>query len=84
MAKDGYAVGALNVKTNSTLTAFQVVYMKIKPDKTLDTKNSYTSEWIGEAGPSDKEETVTGNGSGVIGAHVWNFGRVFAIALVLE
>jgi hypothetical protein len=84
MAKEGYAVGALNVKTNSTVTAFQVVYMKIKSDNTLDTKDSYTSEWIGEAGPNDKEGPVTGNGRKVIGAHVWNFGRVFAIALVLD
>jgi len=84
MAKEGYAVGALNVKTNSTVTAFQVVYMKIKSDKTLDTKDTYTSEWIGEAGPNDKEGTVTGNGRKVIGAHVWNWGRVFAVALVLE
>jgi hypothetical protein len=84
MAKEGYAVGAVNVKTNTTVTAFQVVYMKIKPDGTLDTKDSYTSEWIGEAGLGDKEGTVSGNGSKVIGAHVWNFGRVFALALVLE
>jgi hypothetical protein len=84
IAKEGYAVGAVNVKTNTTVTAFQVVYMKLKPDGTLDTKDSYTSEWIGEPGPGDKEGTVSGDGRKVIGAHVWNFGRVYALALVLE
>ncbi|QJX00238.1 hypothetical protein FTUN_7862 [Frigoriglobus tundricola] len=84
MAKEGYAVGAVNLKTNPTVTAFQLVYMKIKPDGTLDTKDSYTGEWIGEPGPNDKEGVVTGNGRKVIGANVWHWGRVFALALVLE
>lgn len=83
MAKTGYAVGAMHVKSNSTVTAIQLVYMKIKPDGTLDTKDSYTSEWIGEPGPDDKEASLSGNGQKVIGAHIRHFGRVFAIALVL-
>jgi hypothetical protein len=78
------STGTVNVKTIGTVTAFQVVYMKIKSDKTLDMKDSYTSDWIGEPGPNDKEATVSGNGRKVVGAHVWYWGLVFAIALVLE
>ncbi|WP_020474186.1 hypothetical protein [Zavarzinella formosa] len=84
MAKPGYAVGAVNVKTNSTVTAIQAVYMKIMPNGTINTKDSYTGEWVGEAGPNDKEETLSGNGRKVIGTHVRHFGRVYALALVLE
>jgi hypothetical protein len=84
MGKAGYAVGAVNVKTNSTVTAIQLVYLKIKPDGSLDTKDNYTSEWIGEPGPDDKEATLSANGQKVIGAHIRHWGRVFAIALVLE
>ncbi|WP_020473654.1 hypothetical protein [Zavarzinella formosa] len=84
MAKPGYAVGAVNVKTNSTVTAIQVVYMKIMPNGTINAKDSYTGDWVGEPGPNDKEETLTGNGRKVIGTHVRHFGRVYALALVLE
>jgi hypothetical protein len=58
--------------------------MKIKPDQTLDTKDSYKSDWIGEPGPDDKEETLSGNEHKIIGVHMWNWGRLFAIALVLD
>ena len=84
VAKPGYAVGAVKVKTNMTVTAVQPVYMKILPGGSLDTKDSYDGEWIGEAGLDDKEETLTGNGKMVIGTHVRHFGRVYAIGLVLE
>ena len=85
MAKDGYAIGAVNLKTNPYVTAFQVVYMKIKPGGGLDTKDSYTSDWIGEPGPDDKEATLTGNGRKIIGTHGrGGFGKVYALALVSE
>jgi hypothetical protein len=84
VAKEGYAVGALRVKTNTTVTAVRPVYMKVRPNGSLDPKDSYEGEWVGEAGPDDKEETLTGNGRKVIGTHVRHFGRVYAIALVLD
>jgi hypothetical protein len=84
VAKPGYAVGALKVRTNTTVTAVRPVYMKILANGSLDTKDSYEGDWVGETGPDDKEETLTGNGRKVIGTHVRHFGRVYAIALVLE
>jgi hypothetical protein len=84
VAKPGYAVGAVKVRTNTTVTALQPVYMKILANGTLDTKDTYDGDWVGEAGPVDKEETLTGNGRKVIGANVRHFGRVYALALVLE
>jgi len=83
-AKPGYAVGGLNVKTKEVVTAVQVIFMKLKPDGTLDPADKYTSNWVGHPEESDKEGTLTGNGRKVIGTFVKNFGAVYAVALVLE
>ena len=48
IAKDGYAVGGVLVRLGSVLDAFQVVFMKVKPDGlTLDPADRYVSEWLG-------------------------------------
>jgi hypothetical protein len=83
-AKPGYAVGALNVKTRKIVTAVQVVFMKQKPDGTLDPADTYTSKWLGHPQAADKEGKVSGEGRKVIGMHLKHFGTVYAVALVLE
>lgn len=83
-AKEGYAVGGLNVKTRKVVTGVQVVFMKLKPNGTLDPADKYTSDWLGEPGEGDKQASLTGKGRKVIGMHIKNFGNVFAIALVLK
>jgi hypothetical protein len=83
-AKPGYAVGALNVKTKKIVTAIQVVFMKQKPDGTLDRADSYTSQWLGHPEAADKEGKVSGEGRKVIGMRLKHFGVVYAVALVLE
>lgn len=83
-AKPGYAVGALHVKTKKVVTAVQVVFMKQKPDGTLDPSDSYASKWLGHPEVGDKEATITGDGRKVIGMHLKHFGIVHAVALVLE
>jgi len=83
-AKAGYAVGGLNVKTRKIITAVQVVFMKQKPDGTLDPDDSYTSKWLGHPDEGEKEGKVSGNGRKVIGMHLKHFGAVYAVALVLE
>ena len=83
-AKPGYAVGALNVKTKKIVTAVQVVFMKQKPDGTMDPADSYTSKWLGHPEEGDKEGKITGEGRKVIGMHLKNFGALFAVALVLD
>ena len=83
-AKSGYAVGALNVKTKKIVTAVQVVFMKQKPDGTLDPADNYTSKWLGHPEEGEKEGKVSGDGRKVIGMHLKHFGVVHAVALVLE
>jgi hypothetical protein len=84
LAKPGYAVGALKVKTKKIVTAVQVVFMKQKPDGSLDPADNYSSKWLGHPDEADKEGTVSGDGRKVIGMHLKHFGAVFAVALVLE
>jgi hypothetical protein len=83
-AKPGYAVGALNVKTKKIVTAVQVVFMKQKPDGTLDPADQYTSKWLGHPEEGDQDGKVSGDGRKVIGMHLKHFGVVHAVALVLE
>ena len=83
-AKPGYAVGALNVKTKKIVTAVQVVFMKQKPDGTMDPTDSYTSKWLGHPEEADKEGKIGGEGRKVIGMHLKHFGAVYAVGLVLD
>ena len=84
LAKAGYAVGGLNLRTNKIVTAVQVVFMKQKPDGSLDPADSYTSKWLGEPGESDEEGQLMSEGRKVIGLNQKNFGALHAVALVLE
>jgi hypothetical protein len=85
MAKDGYVVGGLNVKFRTVVTGVQVVYMKRKPDGSLDPEDTYKSEWLGQPGEADKEYALTGKGKKVIGVHLKSaVGKLQAVALVLE
>ena len=66
IAKDGYAVGGVLVRLGSVLDAFQVVFMKVKPDGlTLDPADRYVSEWLG--GNSGKAIELSTRGRVAIG-----------------
>ncbi len=63
VAKPGYAVGAITVKTGLGVNGFSVTFMKVTEGK-LDPKDSYESEWVGsETGGAAK----IGDGTPVIG-----------------
>ena len=50
LARAGYAVGGLRVRVaGKFVDAAQVVYMKLKPDGSLDPTDSYDSKWLGPA-----------------------------------
>jgi hypothetical protein len=49
IAKPGYAVGSLMVKSGLTVDGFSIKFMKLTDGK-LDPKDSYESEWIGGKG----------------------------------
>lgn len=84
IAKDGYALGGLNVKTKRIVTAVQIVFMKKKADGTLDATDTYTSSWLGHPESADADGTLSGNGRKVIGMFLKTFGAVNAVALVLD
>jgi hypothetical protein len=51
-AKEGYAVGGVVGKAGWWCNGFSLTFMKIKPDGTLDPKDSYESDWAGFNGRS--------------------------------
>jgi hypothetical protein len=83
-AKPGYAVGALNVKTKKIVTAVLVIFMKQKPDGTLDPTDNYSSKWIGYPDKADHEGKLSGDGRKIIGFHLKHFGVLYAVGLVMD
>jgi hypothetical protein len=65
VAKDGYAVGAITVKTGLGIDGFSLTFMKIAGDK-LDPNDSYKSDWIGGMG-GGRQVTQDGGGKPVVG-----------------
>ncbi|HUG71725.1 MAG TPA: hypothetical protein VMM76_28535, partial [Pirellulaceae bacterium] len=47
-AKDGYALGAMQVDADDLVNAVRFAFMRVKADGSLDATDSYGSEWIGE------------------------------------
>ncbi len=83
LAPEGYAVGAMEVHAQRYVNALKVVYMKIKPDGTLDSSDSQASEWIGYPG-SGAPITLGGDGRRVIGLNIRQFGVVDGVALIMQ
>jgi hypothetical protein len=66
-AKDGYAVGAIQVDADQYVNAIRVAFMRLDGDQ-LDTSDSYVSEWIGE--PTGRDlQSINGEGKLVVGVH---------------
>jgi hypothetical protein len=83
LAKDGYAVGGVKVRTKRFVDAFQLVYMRVKPDGRLDAADSYTSDWFGDPGEQEAK-TLAGDGTPVIGIICRQGGILNGLALVLR
>ena len=82
LAKEGYAVGGLKVDGKDLVCAVKVVFLRVRPDGTLDRTDSYSSEWLGKpAGQAIK--TVGGTGSKVVGVHGRRGAVLDAVGLVL-
>ncbi len=82
VARKGYAVGALEVKTNPYVAAVRVVFMRLGDDGRLDTEDTYKSAWIGQAAGS--AQTIGGDGKKVIGVCGRRALVLDAVGLVLE
>jgi hypothetical protein len=64
-AKDGYAVGALTVRAATRINGLSITFMQIE-GLGLNSRNSYTSEWVGGKGNSP-ESHLGGSGSPAVG-----------------
>jgi hypothetical protein len=82
-ARDGYAVGAIQVDATDFVHAACVVFMRITPAGGLEASDSYTSDWIGTR-YDNPVQTVSGEGQPVIGIHGYRAGLVNAIGLVTK
>ncbi len=82
VAREGYALGAIQVDADSEVRAVRLAFMRIDGDR-LDPKDSYTSEWIGTR-TDGKPKTLNGKGARVLGF----FGRrtvsIQALGLLIE
>jgi hypothetical protein len=83
LAKEGYAVGGMNVKAGKFVYAVQLIYMKLKPDGTLDPKDTYTTEWLGPES-TGKVIKLGGDGKRVIGINCRSGAILDGLALVME
>lgn len=86
MAKEGYAVGGLNVISPMIVFRVQVVFMRINADGlSLNPQDSYVSDWLGgDKTPRDsKPRELTSRGRIVIGiTGDTGSGRVDSVGLV--
>jgi hypothetical protein len=83
MARDGYAVGGLEVDASEFVDALALVCVRLTPAGGVDPADSYTSDWIGE--PSGRPpRTLTGNGRKVIGIYGRGAAILDAVGLILE
>ena len=64
-APKGYAVGALRGEAHGEVSGFELVFMKIKPDGTLDPNDLRISPWIGNNAGSPLFSVIDGNGQPV-------------------
>jgi hypothetical protein len=82
VARPGFAAGAINTRAGLLLDAFQVVFMRFKNGR-LDTRDSYTSDWLGDP-RGGGSGTATGQGKLVVGIHGRSNGReVNALGLLV-
>ena len=84
VAREGYAVGGITVRTRTFANSVQLVFMKIKSDGGLDPMDNYTSDWLGADVSGVKEIKLGGVGRSVIGFHCKQGAILNALALVME
>lgn len=85
IAREGYAVAAMNVKSKQFVNAIQIVYAKIGADGTLDMKDTYEGDWIGYPDVVESPPTKLGEeGRAVIGLINKQGAILNMVGLVLE
>ncbi|WP_166827123.1 hypothetical protein [Thalassoroseus pseudoceratinae] len=81
-AREGYAVGGLEVVSSKYVTAVRVIFMRRTSEDALEPADTYKSEWIGN-GTDATAETITSDGRRVVGIHGRRGAVLDAIGLVV-
>ncbi|MBN9519971.1 hypothetical protein J0H58_15825 [bacterium] len=84
LAKQGYAVGGLEVKSKTYVNGIRVTFMRLKADGTLNPADTYQSGWLGPHTVGTKETKLGGDGRPVIGLTCYQAGHLSGIGLVLR
>ncbi len=84
VARPGYAVGAVEVKSKTYVSGVRITFMKLKPDGTLDPADAYTSPWLGPHEVGTKDTKLSGEGRAVIGLVCYQAGHLSGLGLVLN
>jgi hypothetical protein len=83
VARKDYAVAGAEVNADKYLNGIRLLFRRVKPDGTLDEKDAYAGEWIGEA-PAGKATTLVNDGRRVLGIRIQRGAIVDRFALVVE
>lgn len=66
LARDGYVVGGILADSDKYFHAFRVIFIRLN-QTTLDPKDTYLSDWIGEPSSGEPPKQLAGNGEHVVG-----------------
>ncbi len=84
LAREGYAIGGLNVQTDRFVDAVQPVFFKLQADGRLDPSDSYTGDWLGHPAPDAQPVKLGQDGRKVLGLNCRQGAILNALALILE
>lgn len=82
IARDGYAVGEMRVRSRRYASAIQLVYYRVKADGGLDAADTYESEWFGVPGADGMLKTLGSSAQPAIGIVCQQGAIVNGVALV--
>jgi hypothetical protein len=82
IAKDGYAIGSVEVQHTKHINGLKLHFYRLKGDGSLDAADTYASELIGFAGKT--QQKLGGDGTRMIGINVRAGAVVDALAFVTK
>jgi hypothetical protein len=84
IARKGYAVAGAEVNMDKYVCGIRLHFCRVKPDGTLDMKDTYASEWIGASADEGKATKLVNDGRRVLGINFQQGAIVDRFALVAE
>jgi len=82
VAREGYAVGGIEVAAASAVNAVRIIFVRATDGK-IDKNDSYTSDWFGS--PAGKSPKNIGMGiTHVLGVKMRSHGYIFALGLLMD